>query len=186
MKAKRKKRVMWFKIVAVLFFILISALYAYADSEGEFKSICLAIAKDVSEIMSFKDAESVPAELEKRVEDNLALQSQELRRIVQANPQSIWADDAQYILASLNARYPQQQANELEYLLKKYPDINIEEWTKVNLPWMTPDNTPIAVRIELLTYYKESANEDKLKMLYDESIKKFPEKEQLFTNIIKK
>lgn len=175
---------MRFKFIAVLFFIFISALYGYAEDEGKFKSICLTIAKDFAEVMSFENAESVPPELEKRGEDNIILNINGLKRIVQANPQSIWADDAQYILAILKARYPEQQANELEYLLEKYPDINIEEWTKTNLPWLIPDNVPITVRIELLTYYKESANEDKLKTLYDESIKKFPEKERLFTNII--
>lgn len=176
---------MRFKFIAVLFFIFISALYAYADSEEEFKSICLTIAKDFNEVMSFENAESVPPELEKRGEDNIILNINGLKRIVQANPQSIWADDAQYILASLRMRYSfKQHASELEYLLEKYPDINIEEWTRVNLPWLIPDNVPITVRIELLTDYKELGNEDKLKTLYDESIKKFPEKERLFTNII--
>ncbi len=172
-------------IPTLLLFIFISG-YAYANNGDEFKNICSVIAKDFAELVSldFENSDNVPADLEKRAEENFILQMQKLRVFVLLNPDSIWTDDARYILTTTKAGYPDQEANELEYLLEKYPNMHTEEWTKINLPWFVPGNLPLTVRVQLLVYYKESGKKDKLKALYEESIKKFPGKEQFLKKII--
>lgn len=123
----------------------------------------------------------MPTDLEKNMGNNSTIHIQRLRRFIQLNPDSIWADDAQYIIATLNASLPDQGAKELEYLLEKYPDMHAEEWTKANLP-IIPTNMALAVRFELLLHYKRSGNNDKLKALYEESIKKFPDLKKMEWN----
>jgi len=170
-------------IPALLLFIFISS-YVYANNGDEFKSICSVIAKDFSELMSFENPDDVPADLEKRAEDNFILQAQRLKEFVQLNPNSIWADDAQYVLSVLKAGYPGQEVVELEYLLEHYPDMTLEKWTKENLSWLISVDLQLAARFTLLMHYKKSGEKDKLNALYDESIKKLPEKKEQFKKII--
>lgn len=174
---------MHLKIIIALFIFISFSIYGYANDEEEFKNTCLVIADVFNKLTSFKNAADMPDGFNKRAEKIFAIQSQYLKRFVQLNPDSIWVDDAQYIFANLKGRYPEQAAEELEYLLEKYPNINIEDWTKSTLPSLISIDPDFDTRLQLLAYYQLSGEKAKLKALCDESIKKFPEKAQFFKKI---
>ena len=141
------------------------------------KSLCKGfgnhrVAKMFTEVPSSEDT-ALSSEAEKRIDKNYDIQLKRLKNFVETNPKSIWADDAQYILATLiPEKYPEQSAPEYEYLLETYPNMALEEWTKTNLPWIRPSDIHIVVRFSLMMAYKRLGEKDKLKQLVDETIKK--------------
>jgi hypothetical protein len=105
--------------------------------------------------------------------------------LIKQDPKSIWADDAQYIISVLSIENKSKQAEELEYLLKEYPDFHIEDWTKTNLGLLIPSNiSPYLARLELCMLYKEIGDTEKLKISCEEGIKAYPEKADKFEKIL--
>ena len=61
-----------------------------------------------------------------------------LRYIAGNYPESIWADDAQRILADLYRGFDSEKAiNEYQKIIKKFPNSKIEEWTLKNCTFAT-------------------------------------------------
>lgn len=188
---------MRFKQVSIIPFVilLISTLFlkAYADEvEAKFKDICIALAKELSQTIAPIGRENAVSDKER--EDTFTRQrklfkecQEELRGIIETNPRSVWGDDAQYVIAALSIEDPKQQATELERVLKDYPDIRLEDWTQEKLGFLLPKNVDEQiVRLELCILYRQLGEADKLKNLFEESIKKFPEKTLLFERMLKK
>ena len=122
----------------------------------------------------------------KRTAQLLSEWQEGLRDLIQLAPDSIWADDAQYILSILYADNPQQQAVESEYLLKAYPNMQFEEWTKEKLTWMMPSVSPsLDIRVQLAICYKQLGDNEKLKQFCEESIKRFPERRAIFERFLR-
>ncbi len=162
------------------------------EMESRFKNISSQIAKEFSQTVSPEGKQYEVSE--KQREDNFSRQSrlfkewqEELRNLIKANPKSIWADDAQYIIATLNAANPKKQALELEYLLKEYPNMHIEDWTRENLAIIMPNPKipfEIIVRLQLCSDYKQSGDTAKLKQMCEESMKKYPDKAKIFEKLL--
>jgi hypothetical protein len=152
-------------------------------SEGRFKTIVSNIGKALTAAAS-PTGKEYTGQQDKAFFTNLGESLNELRSFVRENPESIWADDAQYIIATLSAGNPKQEALELEYLLKNYPNMHIEDWTKENLNDVIP-NGPIGltVRLQLCMDYKQLADAEKLKNICAESIKEYPDKEKIFRKL---
>lgn len=74
---------------------------------------------------------------------------------------------------------------ELEYLLKKYPNMHIENWTKENLFFIPAIPIDLCVRLELCLAYKELGEVEKLKQLCEESKREFPEKTLVFEKFLR-
>jgi len=155
------------------------------EVENKFKDITKQIAVDFQGELS---AASAPGKEENVViETNLVDCRNELKGLIKTNPESIWADDAQYIIAILNTANPRQEALELEYLLKEYPDMHIEDWTRETLPILMPNSKipfEIVVRLQLCLDYKQSGDTEKLKQIYYESVKKYPDKAKIFEKFL--
>lgn len=186
---------MWHKRVLT---ILFSALFVlglfhntYADEiEQKFKDVCVALAKESSRTISPTGKDNAVSD--KEIEETFTRQrklfkewQEELRGLIKTSPQSIWADDAQYIISALSIEDPKQNAIELELVLSNYPDIKIEDWTKENLLLLLPSKLDEQiVRLELCSLYKQLGETEKLNNLAEESIKKFPEKTELFQEML--
>jgi hypothetical protein len=100
----------------------------------------------------------------------------QLKTIVYLNPESIWADDAQFLIAALAFDEPQKQAEEFEYLIKYFPDSQIEPWTSETIPELMPSERKIdlRIRIALISAYRELGQEIRAREIHDESIAKYP------------
>ena len=58
-----------------------------------------------------------------------------LQYVVDNYPKSIWADDAQRIMADLYSGFdPERAIDEYQKIIEKFPDSKIEEWTLKNCP----------------------------------------------------
>lgn len=184
---------MWYKKVLIIAFgILFLSVFlhkTYADEiEGRFKDVSSQIAKEFTQASPAGKETTVS---DKEREDIFARQArlfkewqEELRSLIKADPQSIWAEDAQYIIATLNAGNPKQETIELECLLKEYPNVHIEDWTRETLALIIP-NKPIdqVARMALCFNYKELGDIEKLKKMCKESIQKYPEKAKFFEKL---
>jgi hypothetical protein len=164
---------------------------SYADEiEQKFKIIGVAIAKETAETVSPVGPEyAVP---DKEREETFARQRKlfkewqgELRSLIVQDPQSIWADDAQYLIAVLDIEDPQKHAEELEQLLIKYPNFHIEDWTKKYIILVSEKASPLFVRFELCSLYKEMGNLEKLDECCKKGANDFPEKAAAFEKISK-
>ncbi len=62
-----------------------------------------------------------------------------LHYVADNHPESIWADDAQRILADLyiGISKPEKAMNEYQKIIEKFPDSKIEEWTLKNCTFAT-------------------------------------------------
>ena len=165
------------KKLMIFCFIIISLIAGnckiYADQiESNFKNICLIIAKN----MSPAGSESELKECKER-----------LKGIVRSNPDSIWANDAQYLILMLSTTDTPQHIAEAEYILKHYPNVHFENLTKETLPMLMPnENIPfeVMVRMELCLDYKELGETEKLKYMCEESIKKYPDRAKVFEKFL--
>ncbi|MEI8349905.1 MAG: hypothetical protein WCI77_07105 [Candidatus Omnitrophota bacterium] len=171
-------------IFVSLFFLNVCNLYA-DEMESKFKDIITQIAADL------QVESSVGKGLEKEkgaaIENNLVECQSKLKSLIKTNPQSIWADDAQYVIAILSATNPKQEALELEYLLKEYPSMHIEDWTREAFAIAMPNQKipfEVMVRLQLCMDYKKCGDTEKLKHICEESIKKYPEKAKIFENLL--
>ncbi|MDD5109393.1 MAG: hypothetical protein PHC29_07855 [Candidatus Omnitrophica bacterium] len=166
------KRIKALTIILSLLFFSVFLHKSYADQvEKNFKDLSLVLVKESSQTLSPTDKY-----------ENLI---EELRNLVRANPHSIWAADAQYLIATFSVTDPQRKLKELEKILKDYPNIHLQDWTKEKLGSLLPKIVDEQiVRIELSILYKQLGETKKLKKLTEESIKKFPEKAYLFKEIL--
>ena len=191
---------LYFSLILLYFYPILNPLFsgvffvtpytAYANqTEEEFKNICGIIAKEFSETVSPAGEEYAVSDEE--IEETFVRQrklfkewQKELKNLIRLSPDSIWADDAQYIIATLNAGNYSQQVVELEYLLRNYPNSHIEDWTKENLFFIPVAPIDLVVRLELCLAYKELGEVEKLKQLCEESKRKFPEKALVFDKLL--
>ena len=97
------------------------------EIEQNFKDTSMALEKEAMQILSpSSDATTATDKYKNLIE--------ELRSLVRTNPHSVWAADAQYIIANYSMILdPKQQAIELAKLLKDYPDTHLQDWTKEKL-----------------------------------------------------
>ncbi len=151
------------------------------EIEQNFKDTSMAFQKEAMQILS--PGSGVTAATDKY--KNLI---EELRSLVRSNPHSVWAADAQYIVAAYSMILdPKQQTIELAKLLKDYPDIHLQDWTKENLGFLMPKTFgELPLRVLLCVLYKQLGETEKLKNLCYESISKFPDKRQVFERILNK
>jgi len=174
-------------ILSGLFFINSHKLYA-DEMEVKFKDIARQIANEFSKKASLAAREHpISSEEEERQGKLFYGWQDELRTLIKANPKSIWADDAQYTLATLNAADPKQEASELEYLMKQYPNMHLEDWTREMLTPIVPNpSIPFdqGVRIILCLDYKQLGDTVKLKYMCEESMKKYPDKAKVFEKLL--
>jgi len=108
----------------------------------------------------------------------------ELKGLVAQDPKSIWADDAQYVVAVLNAENPQEEIKELEELLARYPDFKIEDWTKKYVIIVPSNISPAMATVDLCVLYKKMGELDKLRSTCEKGMKNFPEDASLFKKIL--
>jgi len=164
-----------------------------SSSEGEqFKQITLPIAKEFAATVSPPGPEYAASDAE--IEETFARQRilnqewiEKLKAFVKNNPQSIWADDAQYIITVLSFDNPPQEALELEYLLREYPNMHIEDWTRNTHVYMMPgDDIPVEVvtRITLAFNYAHSGSTDKFRQICEESANKYPDRAGAFEALL--
>lgn len=111
---------------------------------------------------------------------------EELKEVVAGDPDSIWADDAQYLICLLNIKNSKQEVIEREYLLENYPGMEYEAWTKENLyPLVVPEPPMgVEVRFGLCKLYLDSGNHERLRELCEESIREIPEYAVLFESYL--
>jgi len=171
-------------LISILFFGL-SSLRA-DDAESMFKDTIKQIAADLQSESTA--GEGLAKEKSIAIEKDLVICQNKLRVFVKNNAQSIWADDAQYVIAILSATNPQQEALELEYLLREYPNMHLEDWTRDALSLIMPSRDipfEVMVRMQLCMDYKQSGETKKLTYICEESIKKFPEKAKIFESLLR-
>jgi len=175
-----------FLFVSLILFT--NAYFSYADEiEQKFKTIGEAIKEEF-----YKTVKPIGSQYEisdEEREDNYLHQiklfkewQKELKKLVETKPNSIWADDAQYLMATLNIKDNnsdiKQRSSELEYLIEKYPSIHIEQWTKdnivlVRIPKKISDD--VWVRCELIFEYQQIGDNKKAEALYRKSRDEFPD-----------
>lgn len=181
------KKKMLVVLVSILFSSTVYIVYAN-QIEEEFKKICESIAKYWSETV-YPDGEEYAAEQENILARETKLikgWQKELRNLVKLAPDSIWADDAQYIISLWCSGDHQQHVADLEFLLEEYPDIHFEEWTRRKLSFYMPEvPVALAIRVDLCFAYQYSGDVEKLKTLCKDSIAKFPEKAPIFESFLK-
>ena len=176
-------------LAIIIFVLLFSSVYA-DEIEGVFKDICLSIKGQVNipleEQYRISQGTSTDKNVQNKVGSLPSLSKEwqdELRALIKRDPNSIWSDDAQYIIANLYAlqNMPKQEAVELERLLTEYPNMHVEDWTRQTLSSIIPNAADdLPVRTILCTYYKQSGEIEKLKQLCNESIKKYPKNSKIF------
>lgn len=181
---------MFNKWLGIIFFVLLLSFNnysAYADEmEISFKDICVRMAQvwggipEETSIIANSDLVGF--------ESHLIEWRSVLRQLITTNPESIWADDAQYIIAALNAGNFRQEMLEYEYLLKNYPNIHIEDWTQEALvgifskpKYMTFEE---GARFSLCFDYKYLGEVEKLKNICAESVEKYPNNAKIFENFL--
>lgn len=154
--------------------------------EVSFKDICIQMAKEWEKIP--KETDKIADSDLIGFESHLTEWKSALRDLIKTNPQSIWADDAQYIIATLNAGNFKQEMWEYEYLLKEYPNIHIEDWTQEMLGGILSKPKDMtfeeAARFFLCFDYKQLGEVEKLKNICEESIKKYPNKAKIFEKFL--
>ncbi|MFC1593879.1 hypothetical protein ACFL38_00955 [Candidatus Omnitrophota bacterium] len=159
-------------------------------AEKEFKSTVLAMKQ---EFVKTEDLLGKNGVSDEELVKSFAYQKdlikewvKELKKVVKHSPANIWADDAQYIISTLYAGSPQLEIQELEHLLKNYPDIHIEQWTRENLPDIAQQaDMGCFARISLCLLYRKLQYVNELKALGEESINKCPEKEKILEQILR-
>jgi len=159
------------------------------EMEIKFKELAKQIAIDLQTQASYyesKEKTEMSKEKSKIADRRIGECKNELKNLIKANPRSIWADDAQYIVTTLDVGNTKQHALDLEILLKEHPNMHIENWTKETLVRIMPNpNLPLeeSVKIQLGFDYKELGETEKLKLLCEESIKKYPDKANVFEKL---
>jgi len=171
-------------LVAV--FILFTSFQVFADeAENNFKKIC----NDLNDIL-YEKVSPVKAsdnETEKQTLSRyLDKWNNEFLDFSNSYPSSIWADDALYLIGSLNWQDRKKQTSSLEYLLSRYPNIHLEDWTRQNMevPSKAENSDRILVLIELLMNYDYLGDIEKIKIRCSELVKEEPEKGSKLCNLL--
>ena len=187
-----RKKWLWITLLGIIVFYGIISLYYYTFTlEGKFRRIGLGIAKEFAESTSPVGPKHAVSDAER--EKTFARQGKLLKKwqdglrdLIKQDPESIWADDAQYLIAALNTENPLKEAKEMETLLTDYPDFRIEEWTKKYLVILVGSNiSPLTVTLTLCMLYKKINEFEKLKSLCEEAMKRFPQEAYIFESILK-
>ena len=108
----------------------------------------------------------------------------QLKSFAETHPESIWADDAQYIFALLDASEG-MLVPELEYLLVHFPNAEAEPWPRQTLPFI-PEESPLdlSVRKELCINYFNLKEKRKLRHIVKTSIQKYPDQAEIFQSFL--
>lgn len=167
MQTKQAAKVFFF-LTALLCLALRSSVSAEIDpAEAAFKNIGENIV-------------SLDKRGEKMADELFYLESRKfregLKKIAAENAASVWADDAQYLVAQLMPDV-ERAYKEREILLKDWPDPSFEEWTRENLDFLLPRVAPagLAVRLQLCMDYIQLEKMDSLRALAEASIAKYPD-----------
>ncbi|MDD4894790.1 MAG: hypothetical protein PHW54_05705 [Candidatus Omnitrophica bacterium] len=180
----------WLWAIILVLLLSFNNHSAYADEiESGFKGVSTQIAKEWERL---QDKANNSAAIEKysiSFENHIPGWGNALRELINQEPKSIWADDAQYIIAAVfSATNLKKQALEYEYLLKNYPDMHIEDWTQETLKDLLRKFKDVSyeqmARIDLCMLYKTFGEKEKLNKLCEESIKKYPDKAKYFEKIL--
>jgi hypothetical protein len=170
-------------IVGVIFVLLFSLNYLVAfgdDTDDKFKNIVTKI-----EGLIYSANGKFTKEQNEAGFSLISIYASELRDFVRNYPNSVLADDAQYIISVFSAGNPLKESRELEYLLENYPDAHIEDWTSKALTAIIPKPPlDLAVRFILCFDYKQLGDTKKLKRLCEESINKYPDKAKVFEKLM--
>ena len=185
----------WTGIFIFLLLVSFNAHDAYSDEmEIKFKEIGNQIQGDlkteqqIEEEVHFKGKTYTQSDVEKIkiAERRLKKCKNELRDLIKKYPRSIWADDAQYMITTLEAGDIKQQVLDLEYLLKEYPDMQLEEWTRKTIIAPNPSMSfKYIIMSELCLNYDELGETEKLKHMCEEAIKEYPDK-AVFKKLLQK
>ncbi len=179
----------WLGTIIFILLLFCNNYYASADEiEVSFKDTCIQMAKEWGKIPN--EASKVVNSDLIGFESNLTKWKSQLKELINTNPKSIWADDAQYIIASLNAGNFKQEMLEYEYLLKNYSDmhIHIEDWTQETLVGILSKPKDMTfeegARFFLCFDYKYLGEMEKLKNICEESVKKYPNNAKIFERFL--
>lgn len=177
----------WLGAIIFILSLCFNNYYACADEmEVGFKDISVQMAKEWGKIP--KEAAEVANNDFIGFERHLTEWKSALKGLINTNPSSIWADDAQYIIAILNAGNFKQEMLEYEYLLKNYPDMHIEDWTQETLAGIVSKPKDMTfeegARFSLCFDYKYLGETEKLKNICEESILKYPDSANIFEKFL--
>ena len=177
----------FFFLPLIALFLTPSLVFAGQDIEQNFKRISLEISKDFKEHVGQRLSDDQLKEENERSRKRYNEWITELKNLKIQEPNSIWSDDAQYLICIMYAGLGDNQAQkkELESLLKQYPDFHIEDWTKQNLQSMIPSNVSVSQTMQELCYIYLSLKEvDEMKSLAENGMKRFPEETDRFKQIL--
>ena len=168
------------RLLFLIFFVFLFVINCVLadDIELDFKVICKEInKKQVAFLDSQKDASS-----SKKWSTAAEKWRVRLDRLIAKQPDSIWADDAQYLKARLSNQNLNIWATEHQRLFDRYPDCSLEQWTKDTVLFLTPQHIPANLEIlaELIGTYKKLGNQKKAEELYVYAVNKYPKYKPIF------
>ena len=158
-------------------FISIPTSFAYEGRfeanlqiEVDFKSICKTILDLLSEDLS-----------DSTWNEKIIRYRWKLKSLAERHPESVWADDAQYIFSVLGASEG-LLVPEFEYLLAHFPNSEVEPWTRQMFDFMIPDESPLdfVVRKHLCVNYADLKKKRRLERLVKTSMELYPSRAESF------
>ncbi|MFH1363961.1 MAG: hypothetical protein ABIH45_07135 [Candidatus Omnitrophota bacterium] len=155
-----------FILVVMVFFLIPFNVYS-SSSGSDFKNICLEMIEEYNSSLKSSSESAIDAaeannEEETRLRHLLEKWRPEFKNIVERDPDSIWADDAQFLSIVTSDSFVYLEGADIKNLLEKYPNLKIENWTKENLPFLSILASPLLVeelKILLLIYHKHEKYE---------------------------
>ncbi|MEM9015914.1 MAG: hypothetical protein AAGC68_02790, partial [Verrucomicrobiota bacterium] len=102
----------------------------------------------------------------------------DLKAIIADDPESVWADDAHYVLKMCYIDQPEEQVALLEQLLERYPNMKFEDWTRECFPVLLPPEISLLLdsRVALAYLYRELGEKEKLRPLVLDLKAMFPDR----------
>jgi len=170
-------------LLLILISSIVTNLFAFNVDEKMLKYTFELINEEFSKVIT--------SEEEKKGLSRIYSYKGVLKKFIANEPNSIWSDDAQFIVTKINAvmRIPDsEQVEDLEYLLEQYPNLSIEPWAQELFTYIFEDHieaTREIAMLDLCFIYLRLGELEKLKKLYNVAIKEFPHDEYLFTPFFK-
>lgn len=183
-------------VLCLIVFSIASCNPRQSELEGEYKRA----AKLYQKFTQFSGQRNVISDKAQAYLRRVEEKSEDLKILVQSDPDSKWADEA-YLLVALTipSSTGKRRIKELESLLETYPEISPELWTIINAPSVvTTDDSGLITRVlwhlalvnaktytamaalELCYVYEELGETDKLNDYYQAAMKKYPQSAHLF------
>ncbi len=149
------------------------------DVQYEFKMTCKPVLEEIQGGSSTNKNSVSNEQAKKNIDRQRKIFSEvksKLKLFVKDNPNTIWSDDAQNIIAMLSIENINEQTLELEHLIASYPDARMEDWSKKAFYLFLSDklSVDLSARLGLLINYKQLGKQEKFEKLLDGSLKKYP------------